>query len=203
MDKINLIFLLITQDNNTHWWNVKIQPAVNPRRLNALLFWIYLKMAPSCWQPSNGVSPTFTRRFNNYGLLCGLIYVSTHVCICIHSFKIFLCSESYRYIIICRNCRECHVASIYVLCKLFVFIKLSSHSNQTILVRKREFQVSREHALRRRRIDRQHQICIALVFYVYVLVYISTLLLGNLLIENIFSDSSTLNYFQLVSNPFT
>lgn len=89
--------------HNAQWWNVKIQPAVNPRSLNALLFWIYLKMAPSCWQPSNGVSPTFTRRFNNYGLLCGLMYVSTHVCVCIHSFKIFQCSETYRHIY--RKCR--------------------------------------------------------------------------------------------------
>lgn len=118
--------------------NLPILKAVNPQRLNALLFWIYLKMAPSCWQPSSGVSPTFTRRFNNYGLLCGLMYVSTHVCICIQSFKIFQCLESYRFIY-----PKCRWMSRCIHLVLFKFIELSSHTNQAFLVRKREFQVTR------------------------------------------------------------
>lgn len=97
--------------------HVKIQPVVNPRRLNALLFGIYLKMAPSCWQPSNGVSPTFTRRFNNYGLLCGLMYV--YSCLYLYSFiqDIRTLRELTLHI---ENVGECHAPSIYVLCKLFV-----------------------------------------------------------------------------------
>lgn len=53
--------------------------------VDALLYWIYLKIAPSCWPPSNGVSPTFTRRFNNYGLFMWANVMSTFVCI-LHSY---------------------------------------------------------------------------------------------------------------------